>query len=229
VRVKRRHIAALAVMVGAGGIALTCYALFIKGQAEVLLRDLAALSVGRSTEAVAQQFTKQHDRFFVSRYCDGSSCVTEFKVQNKWLSALKVEPAAEFDAFFTVENGTVTRIGAHLARAMPIYPSFRASAGSVDEYAEFPEHLARRQHYSFPTPVGKPYLRVDLDSQASATQREHAFAFSFRCLVKPGWGCNLPGDYLPLAWQDWKMELRDSGFPMGDFNRSYPNNARCKL
>jgi hypothetical protein len=227
-RTASRLIAALALAVGVVGISLACYALVIKAEAEALLKDVTALTVGKSTEVDAQQFSQRHKRLFASHHCEHDFCVTSFKVENRWLSALRLEPRAELQVDFTVQNGTVTRIGAILARAMPIYPTFQASAGLVDEYAEIPPKLAPRGHYSFPTPVGKPYLRILLDSQASALQREHAFAFSFRCLVKPGWGCNLPCDYLHLAWQDWKAELRDSGFPMSDFNRSYPKNERCK-
>jgi hypothetical protein len=223
-----RIVAAIGIVVGVLAIGLASYAIVIRSQAEGLLKDLTALTVGKSTEADAQQFTQRHKRLFTSRNCEEDYCVTGFTVRNKWLSALRLEPLAEFDATFTVRNGKVTRIHAKLARSMPIHPTFLASAGIVTEYAEYPPDLAGRQgHYSFPTPIGKPYLDVELDSQASAIERKHAFAFSFRCLVKPGWGCNLSCDYLPLAWQDWKLELQDSGFPMSVFNEHYPNNARC--
>jgi len=33
------------------------------------------------------------------------------------------------------------------------------------------------------------------------SQRQHAFAFSLECFTKPGGGCDLPCDYLPLAWE----------------------------
>jgi len=223
-----RIVAAIGIVVGALAISLLCYAIVIRSQAEELLKDLTALTVGKSAEADAQQFTERHKRLFTSRTCEKDYCVTGFTVRNRWLSAVRLEPLAEFYAEFTVRNGKVTRIHAKLARSMPIYPTFDASAGLVTERVEYPPQLAGRQgHYAFPTPIGKPYLYVELDSQASAVQRKHAFAFSFRCLVKPGWGCNLSCDYLPLAWQDWKLELQDSGFPMSDFNEHYPNNARC--
>ena len=227
-RVVSRIVGLSAIVVGAAGIALSCYAVLIKSQAEALLRDLTALTVGKSNEADAQKFTERHKRLLASRTCESDYCVTGFTIRNRWLSALKLEQRAEFDAKFTVQNGNVTRISAMLLRSMPIYPTFGASAGMVTEYAEYPPQLAGRQgHYDFPTPIGKPYLEVDLDSEASPIQRKHAFAFSFRCLIKPGWGCNLSCDYLPLAWQDWKTEVQDSGFPMSDFNARYPNNARC--
>lgn len=210
-------------------IGLACYGFIIRAQAELLLKDVAALRVGESTEADASHFFEKHRKFSSNRTCQLDYCVTAFKVTNRWLEALGLEPYAEFYVGYTVKNGTVSAIHASLSRSMPIYPTFGASAGMVDEYAEYPPYLVGRQgHYSFPTPIGKPYLSVNLDSHATPIQREHAFAFSFRCFVKPGWGCNLPCDYLPLAWQDWKADLHNTGFPMDYFNRAYPNNARCK-
>jgi hypothetical protein len=113
---------------------------------------------------------------------------------------------------------------------MDIFPSFSASAGMVDEYAEYPEYLSRRRaplpHYGFLTPVGKPYLRVVLDSHAPSIQRQRAFNFSVNCLVKPGRGCDLPCDYLPAAWQDYKR--LEEGEDPDLFNQHYPNSSRCK-
>ena len=211
------------------GVGLACYGLVIRARAEELLKDLTALTVGKSTEADAKQFAQRHHKLLASYRCDDDGCTTWFEIRNTWLSALRLEPNAGFEAKFTVDKGKITRIGAVLVRAMPIYPTFLGSAGMVDEYAEFPPRKARGRHYLFPTPVGKPYLSVELDSRASAVEREHAFAFSFRCLVKPGWGCDLPCDYLPSAWQDWKTRLLDSTFSAGFFDRAYPNNARCQV
>jgi hypothetical protein len=210
-------------------IVLACYGFVIRGQAELLLRDVTALRVGESSEADALHFFTKHKKFCSNRVCEQDYCVTTFKVTNRWLEALRVEPYAEFYVGYTVKNGKVSAIHASLARSMPIYPTFSASAGMVDEYSEYPSYLVGRQgHYAFPTPIGKSYLSVNLDSHATPIQREHAFAFSFRCFVKPGWGCNLPCDYLPLAWQDWKSDLNNTGFPIDYFNNAYPNNARCK-
>jgi hypothetical protein len=226
-RNKLKLVAVWPLVVVAEGILLACYALVVTAQAKSLLADLTALAVGRATEADAQQFAQRHRPFIVSNSCNDDGCDTAFKVRNKWLSALRIEPRAEFNVHIGVKNGNVNRIGASLLRSMDIFPTFPASTGAVDEYAELPEDYAARGHYVFATPVGKPYLRVVLDTQASAVQRQHAFAFSFRCLVKPGWGCNLSCDYLPLAWQDWEVSLREAGFPMDGFNRIYPKSTRC--
>ena len=210
-------------------IMLACYGFVIRAQAESLLKDVMALRVGESTEADALHFFEKHKRLCSNRMCEQDYCVTSFRLTNRWLEALRLEPYAEFYVGYMVKNGKVSTIQASLMRSMPIYPTFLASAGVVNEYAEYPPHLVGRQgHYSFPTPIGKPYLLVNLDSHATRIQREHAFAFSFRCFVKPGRGCNLPCDYLPLAWQDWKADLHNSSFPMDYFNNAYPNNARCQ-
>ena len=69
-------------------------------------------------------------------------------------------------------------------------------------------------YYFVPTPICKPYLRISLDSHAASIQRKRAFDFSFRCLVKPGGGCDLPCDYLPSAWQDWKASKLNARVPV---------------
>jgi hypothetical protein len=222
-------IISLAAIALLASILLACYGFVIRAQEESLLKDVTALRVGESTEADAFHFFEKHKRLCSNRMCQQDYCVTSFKLTNRWLEALRLEPHADFYVGYTVKNGKVSAIHASLLRAMPIYPTFPASAGVVEEYLENPSYLVGGQgHYAFPTPVGKPYLVVNLDSHATPIQREHAFAFSFRCFVKPGRGCNLPCDYLPLAWQDWKADLHNSSFPMDYFNNAYPNNARCQ-
>ena len=212
---------------GAGVLTLSCYAFFIKVQAESLLKDLTTITVGSSTESDVEQLTRKHSRYLVSREYNDEVAITTFRVDNRWLSALRLEPAASFGATVHVQNGRASHISAWLMRSMDIYPTFGVSAGMVDEYAELPKYLSRDgAHYEFPTPVGKPYLRVRLDSHASAVQTGHAFAFSFSCLIKPSGGCDLPCDYLPLAWQDWKTDLHETG--LSDlFNQHHPNSSRC--
>jgi hypothetical protein len=221
-----RLLSALTFLAGVGATVLGCYALFIKSQAESLLKDVAALTVGSSAEADVRQLERSHKRFLFSEQCKDGTCFVTFKVGNKWLSALRLEPKAEFGADVIVQDGIVHGIEVWLLRYMPIFPTFGASAGDVWEYGEYPKYMSHMAHYDFPTPVGKPYLKVVLDSHASQRQRQRALDFSFRCLIKPGWGCDLPCDYLPLAWQDWKASLQ--GGPLwNDFNQDYPKSARC--
>lgn len=111
-------------------------------------------------------------------------------------------------------------------RSMDIYATFGASAAGAEEYDEMPDRYSSIDgHYIFPTPVGKPYLNVVLDRHADAAQKQHAFAFSFRCLTKPGGGCDLSCDYLPLAWKDWRASLQST---IPDFDGTYPGSERCR-
>lgn len=74
--------------------------------------------------------------------------------------------------------------------------------------------------FSFPTPVGKPYLRVRLTPSAPASFRDRAFALNMNCFVGFA-ACNAPCDYLPLAWNDWEIDLSKRGWSQ-DLTRSYP-------
>ena len=204
-----------------------CYSFFIQAQAESLLRDLTALAVGTSTESDVEQLTRKYSRYVVSRESSDDVVTTTFTVRNRWFASLKLEPEAWFAASLSTKRGYVCHIGASLMRSMDTYPTFQASAGIVDEYAEYPPYFGPSGHFEFPTPIGKPYLRVRMDSHASPIQRRRAFNFSFTCLVKLGGGCDLPCDYLPLAWQDWKGDLQQRGFS-DVFNQHYPNGSRCK-
>jgi hypothetical protein len=94
---------------GAGVVVLSCYALFIKAQAEYLLKDLTALTVGSSTESDVEQLTRKHSRYLVSRENSDEVAITTFKVQNRWLSALRLEPVALFGATVYVKNGHAYR------------------------------------------------------------------------------------------------------------------------
>jgi hypothetical protein len=100
----------------------------------------------------------------------------------------------------------------------------------TNEYLLIPERMLKfsQPPYWFPSPVGKPYIDVALTSEANAAQRDHAYAFSLTCLIKPGGGCDLPCDYLPLAWHDWQAELEKPNFGTGGFGPYYPDRARCK-
>jgi hypothetical protein len=212
----------------AGIIVLTCYAFVIRYQAESLLKDVSSLKVGVSTAADAQGVIQRHRRHILGGSRDDHSFATAFQIRNTWLSKLSVEPPSWFNASVAVENGKVEQIGASLFRSMDIFPTFGASAGMVVQDAGDATLQTRPSaHYEFPTPVGKPYLRVELDSYASPVQKQHAFDFSFRCLTKPGWGCDLPCDYLPSAWQDWEDSLKGSSLYPDIFYQHYPKSSRC--
>ena len=221
----RKIVGWLALSVAVGAISLLLYGWTIRREASSLLNDLTALRIGTASSVDAERIAQRHHKFLTERDCQGASCDYSFVVTNRWLSWLHVEPDAQFRASIHVESGTVARIGAGLMRTMDIYPTFGASAAMVEEYAEMPERYGWAGHYGFPTPVGKPYLKVVLDRHADAVERQHAFAFSFRCFTKPGGGCDLSCDYLPLAWKDWRASLQQT-FP--DFDGVYPGSERCR-
>jgi hypothetical protein len=211
-----------------GIVVLTVYGLAVKAQAESLLRDLTSLRVGVSGEAEVQWLIQRHVRYVVDHHRDDLNQSMQFRVENRWLSTMRLEPPAWLNASVWVQDGKVVQISVGLFRAMDIYPTFGASAGMVIENLKNPRRDANTpSHYYFPTPVGKPYLMVQLDSGATEIQRKHAFDFSFRCLTKPGWGCDLSCDYLPSAWQDWRESLKGSGLYPTYFYERYPKSTRC--
>lgn len=221
----RTIVGCLVLLITAGTISLLLYGWTIQREASSLLRDLTALEIGTASSHDVERIAQRHREFLTERDCHDATCDYSFVVTNRWLASLRVEPDAQFRAGIRVESGRIVRIGAGLMRSMDIYPTFGASAAMVDEYPEMPERYGPEGHYGFPTPVGKPYLRVVLDRHADAVQRQHAFAFSFKCFTKPGGGCDLSCDYLPLAWKDWRASLQPT-FP--DFDGVYPGSERCR-
>lgn len=153
-----------------------------------------------------------------------------FEIYNTWLYRIKLEPIARFRVAVRAEDGTVNEISVMLSRNTRVFPTMD-SAGITEEYHRLPQHLATFSNppYWFPTPVGKPYLWVVLSSHASEVQRQHAYAYSMKCLIKPGGGCDLPCDYLLLAWHDWQADMEKTGpFGAEGFGPYYPNRNRCE-
>src|SRR5690242_14156563 len=79
-RSRTKFFTALSGVAGAAVLTLSCYAFFIKVQAESLLKDLTTLRVGSSTESDVEQLTGKHRRYFVSREYSNEAAVTTFKV-----------------------------------------------------------------------------------------------------------------------------------------------------
>lgn len=204
------------------------YAFAIQARARSILDDVAGLKVGASSTSEVEALTSRHKGDLRNRRCDEGRCVFWFEIRNTWLHRLKLEPVAIFEASIAVDGGKVDSITVMLSRDTRVFPTF-PSAGITEEYRRKPEYLTDQSApYAFPTPVGKPYLRVALTTAATAVERQHAYAYSMRCLIKPGGGCDLPCDYLPLAWHDWEAELQRQGFGVGGFGNYYPNRERCK-
>jgi hypothetical protein len=212
-----------ALLIVLAAVELTIYALVIRGEAQAILRDVSQLRVGISSETDVARFAARHQNH-LTKNCGPDGCVYYFLVRNSWLAGARIEPLAVFQGSVAVDRDIVRSISVSLLRDTRVFPTMD-SGGFVEEYVEYPkQYRPGETHYGFPTPLGKPYLHVVLDSHATPEQRRHAYAFSLRCLVKPGGGCDLPCDYLPLAWKDWEAELKSEG-GFGDY---YPRRARCK-
>jgi hypothetical protein len=214
-----------ALLIVSAAVGLTAYAIVIKAQAQAILQDVSQLKVGVSPATDFAQVTARHENHLKAKNCGPDQCTYYFSVRNRWLAGVRIEPEAVFQTSVTVDHDIVRSISVWVVRDTRVFPTMD-SGGMIEEYVEYPKppYRADEPHYGFPTPVGKPYLNVVLDSHATPEQRRHAYAFSLRCLVKPGGGCDLPCDYLPLAWKDWEAELKSEGWGFGDY---YPGRARC--
>ena len=207
---------------------LAIYAFAIRASAKSILKDVSALRVGVSSIAEVEALAARHEGALQERHCDNQKCIISFDVYNTWLHRLKLEPIARFRAAVGADGGTVNFIEVMLSRDTRAFPT-SDSAGITEEYQSVPKHLGNGSTpYWFPTPVGKPYITVALTTQASVAQRQHAYAYSLECLTKLGGGCDLPCDYLPVAWHDWQTELEEQGFGVGGFGGYYPNRGRCR-
>jgi hypothetical protein len=206
-------------------VGLTAYALIIQAEARSILRDVSGLKVGVSSMADVDKLIGRHKSHLANKQCEASICDYLFEIKNWWLFRMRIEPETDFRAWVTVDGATVEGIGAMVSRDTRVFPTF-PSAGIVREYRQFPTmREVKWKSYDFPSPIGKPYLEVVLDTGATPEQRQHAWDLSLHCLVKPGNGCDLPCDYLPAAWRDRESELKSEGWDTGEY---YPNRARCK-
>jgi hypothetical protein len=208
------------------GGGLVIYGLTIEAAARSILKDVSALTVGTSSMQQVDAVSSRHQSWIQDKRCDGPKCFVAFEVYNTWLYRLRLEPLARFRASVTTSDGIVDLIHVELSRDTRAFPT-SDSAGITTEYLTYPVEIRRlgSASYWFPTPVGKPYLRVSLTAKADSLQRQHAYAYSMTCLVKPGLGCDLPCDYLPLAWRDWEAELIKAGWD--GFGGHYAMRGRC--
>lgn len=222
----RRHLFWLAapLLVVCVAAILLVYALYIEATARSILRDVSALRVGQSSTADIKATAESHRNVLSEYRCDAQKCFASFEVYNTWLHRLRLEPIARFRAVVESDDGEVDFIRIVLERDTRAFPT-SPSAGITEEYLTAPGIYADRGPYWFPTPVGKPYLRVALTTGATPQQRQHAYDYSLTCLTKPGGGCDLPCDYLPVAWHDWEAQLEQRGFGFGSY---YPARNRCR-
>jgi hypothetical protein len=195
------------------------YAIIIESRAKRLINDIYSLRIGQSTELDARAVVKKNRSSVEEESCKENRCVFTFRTSNRWLALLRLEPNAELFASIDVDEGRVRYLFTVLARDTRAFPT-SPSAGMVEERTRVDDPHQSHSGYSFPTPVGKPYLRILLTPKATEEQRRRAYTMSTRCLVKPGRGCDLPCDYLPLAWRDWEQSI-------GGFGSAYSSRSRC--
>ena len=96
-------------------------------------------------------------------------------------------------------------------------PSPGVYGAFVEEIDAPPSDRRRRVFYN---PVGKPYLSAKITSETPSAIREHVFAINLKCLAATT-SCDEPCDYVPLAWNDWKTEVRNSGW-LSELRTVYP-------
>jgi hypothetical protein len=203
-------------------VVLVAYAGIVQMRAAAILKGVYALSIGSSSITDIEQLAAGIWPNGSSKECGDTACEFGFYVDNSWLHKVRLEPFAVFQATVTVQNGIVNKIRVSLMRDTQVYPT-HPSAGIVTEYAASTQQQYEKA-YDFPQPIGKPYLDVKLRSDATPDQRRRAYAFSLTCLTKPGSGCDLPCDYLPLAWKDWTPLWENEPH----LRRYYPGRARCE-
>ncbi len=217
-----RWMLGLVLLAVSGCVALGVYAAVVQMRAAAILKEVYALKVGTSTLGDVERLAPNLSRPMSQKECTSGTCAFWSYVNNSWLSSVGIEPWAVFGAEVTVEKGTVRRIRVSLMRDTRVFPT-SPSAGFVTECVTYGEGREWKP-YDFPQPVGKPYLDVKLNRDATPQQRQRAYAFSLKCLTKPGAGCDLPCDYLPLAWKDWKAQWENEPY----LRRAYPGRARCE-
>ena len=221
VRVGMILLSALVVVYSAG----IAYGYVLKSTAAHLVRDLGALTVGTSTYLDAERIAKSYRHFRVQSWsqqpttCGPEKCYFNFDLSNFLISRIRLVRPALFRATVAVGDDRVTAVD------IVFWGGPNGVHGALVQEAQ-KSSTFRGSPYSFPTPVGKPYLRVFVTAAATAVEKHHAFTIDATCLAS--WRrCDLGCDYLPLAWQDWKRQLA----PWVDersFLVSYPESTRCK-
>jgi hypothetical protein len=205
------------------------YGYLLKRAAANLVHDVAGLTLGESTYADAKQIATSYRRFRVPAWgaeststdtCTPEKCLFMFDLSNLVISRVNLVRPAILRATVAVNNGRVSSVGI-------VFWGGRGGVHGVfvEEAERFSNHAIGA--YSFPTPVGKPYLRVAVTPHASDSEKQHAFTIDVDCLAS--WrACDVACDYLPLAWQDWKKDLLTRGYDDKSFLVSYPQSTRCK-
>jgi hypothetical protein len=228
-----------AVLLLAGFLILTLlsYGLYLRSQADHLLADVKQLKAGESSFSDAELISRRYRRFRIigggsapvsanptdNKFpddCTAVKCLMNFAIVNDPVSRFRLVQGAAVGATIAVSNAKVRYLEARISGG-----PHGVNGAIVTEVEESPR--STQFLYEFPTPVGKPYLHVQVTSAAPSGVRKRAWTLSTSCLISRT-GCDIPCDYLPLAWQDWKTSLVGKGISEADFRISYRNDDHCK-
>lgn len=223
-------VAPTVVILGIGLLSALVYGEYLKHTAQTLLDEVKALKLGVSDFRDAARIADKYQRFrvegdaavpasldpaenrFPGSICNSDRCFYYLVLDNRPLSTFHLLKPSRFTAAFAVLHNRVQYTETTLYGG-----PFGLNGGIVEQLNPRNEAAVT---YSFPTPVGKPYLLVRLTPSAPASIRDRAFALNMNCFV--GFApCNAPCDYLPLAWKDWEIDLSNRGW-VESLRRFYP-------
>ncbi len=165
-----------------------------RSKASDFLRDVRELRIGKSSLADLLRLKEKYYKFASEdpAGCDRNSCRIYFSFDNRWLSRLRVVPAARLGGGVTVKHGAINEINLALASD----PSYSAQViETLATPGEPPYNVSGRRS----DPNG-PFiaLKVRLTPDAPQDMRTKAYSFNLSCLTRVG-GCKDGRAVLPIA------------------------------
>lgn len=224
-------------LAGLAILSILMYGFHLRSEADHLLADVKHLKVGESGFSDAELISRRYRRFRITGggsvpvsassienqfldTCTADKCLLTFAIANDPISRFRLVQGAAVGVTIAVLGGNVRYVEVRISGG-----PHGVNGGIVTEVGESPR--TGQSSYGFPTPMGKPYLHVQITSTAAPEIRKRAWTLSTRCLMSRT-GCDIACDYLPLAWQDWKASLALKGIKEGEFRISYPKDNHCK-
>jgi hypothetical protein len=208
---------AVAIILLLAASAITSYSIYLKKTTEKLRDDLARLMTKDSSFEDAQRIASRYRRFRTTPYffaisadrkfafkegdsCSVEKCVMQFEINNTRLVQLHLANPSRFTATVVILRGSVAYA------KMGLFGGTTGRSGGEVEYVRCCTEISgffnldTWGNYSFPSSIGKPYLRVRLTESATPEQVNRAARLDMHCLA---WGrCDWPCEYLPNAWRD---------------------------
>jgi len=213
------------------------YAAHLKSTARTILQDVSHLVVGRSTlQDVKTLAAKYQSRVSTEtglsvprsnsqpwlpaarhggpNSCNSEWCQINIRVKNDKLAAIRLVSPAEFEVSLLVVNDRLEVVAVYL------FSGKGRQTGAITQYLYNLGNNPFTQGADYVLwSTGPNVLTAFVNTQTSAKYRERAFDFDMRCLAHVGNDCQSPGDYLPLAWQDWLATGKARGPFLGEVAR----------